>query len=610
MKRIYIGHSSLWIDAPEGQTLLAALAGAMDVPADCGGKGTCGKCKVLVRGINKRPTPAEKRFLTREELEAGIRLACEVRIESDLAVEAGENDWSRGKVALHGGDFHLAPGVRRIPLSLPGPKLEDARSDRERLCGALRDEGYELASSLGINRDISDLLRKNDFNCRAICYDGICSAVAEPGEGHCLGVAIDLGTTSIVGLLYDLETGARLGLSSRNNPQAAYGADVVSRLEYVIQNPDGLQRLQRAATDAVNSMIRELCAGAGADARDILEVVAVGNTVMQHFLCGINPRGLATLPFVAVDHSGINVQAGELGLDIPPYARVYLPPGIGGFIGSDTTAVILATRLHELPASENALAVDLGTNGEIVLASGGSLFACATAAGPAFEGARLSIGMRGAVGAIEAVEIGEAGIQVSAIGGGEPRGICGSGAVDLLAELLKHGVIGSNGGFLARDSMNRKDLAERVIELPEGPGFFISRRREADSAGLCLTQKDIRELQLAKAAIAAAIKILLQERNLSAEQLDRLYLAGAFGNYINPENALRIGLLPPIDPFKIVPVGNAAGTGAVQMLLDSGLRRKMEETAARIRAVELAVKLEFQDAFVDGMLFPEPASPR
>lgn len=430
----------------------------------------------------------------------------------------------------------------------------------------------------------------------------------EVGDTSCdaYGVALDLGTTTVVGALFDLVTGEEEAVSSTLNPQVGFGDDVISRIARVRENPTGLRELQQAALTAVNSVIHDLGMHAGVDTRYIYEVVIAGNSTMQQLLCGLDPSALGEMPFVQTFDEGLTIPARELGLAVNSGAEVFLFPQIGGFVGGDTVASMLAVGLEA--TEEPTLLVDIGTNGEIVLAHEGRLYATSTAAGPAFEGARIVQGMRATGGAIEKVLVGE-NVLLNVIGNTQPVGICGTALIDAAAELLRQGIVDKTGRLLPANEAPTdlpKWLRIRLVTMDGQTNFLLAPPEETGSGeAIYLWQKDVRELQLATGAIRAGINILLRRVGLEPDDLGRILLAGAFGNFIRRNNARRIGLLPQIPCARIHFIGNAAALGAKLALLSRDERERAERLRRATEHVDLSLDPEFQMELGMAMMFPE-----
>jgi len=417
------------------------------------------------------------------------------------------------------------------------------------------------------------------------------------------GLAVDIGTSTVVAKLIEMVGGRLLGTVSAGNPQARFGDDVVSRISYA-QNQEKLAELHKVIIDCINGLILRLCECAGVDADGIYEVCIVGNTTMNHILLRLPILQLGQAPYRAHSLDAHDCSPRELGLRINASGNVHTVENIAGFVGSDTTAVALATEIDS--AKGVTLAVDIGTNGELVLAAGGRLYAASCAAGPAFEGARIGCGSRAIERAIQGVVENDGDIDLDVIGGGAARSICGSGLIDAVAVMLDLGIVDASGRFVERGRLEGQlpsAIFSRIIEQDGQPAFLLTRRQQAGGQEVSLTQADIRQVQLAKGAIRAGIRLLLKKVDIGDSDIERLLLAGAFGNYIRRESALRIGLLPEVQPERIRFVGNAACSGAQMALVSSRCRAKAGELARRIQYVEIAHEKEFADVFAESMAF-------
>ena len=585
----------------------AGLCG-LTIDTPCGGSATCGKCRVRIGGKVCPPTAEEARRLSEAELAGGWRLACQSGVCGQCIVEVPESSLFAGKHqilqdAQTGGAGELLPAVRKQYVQLPQASLDSDAPDLLRLQAAVGP----FEASLGVIRQLGRRLREGGFSGTAVLTDHQLIDF-EPGDttGRCHGAAFDIGTTTVVGSLLDLVSGRELAIDSAMNSQVRFGDDVLSRIK-LGSDPAGLEELRAEILQTVEAILGRLCSQALVGRQEIYEVTFAGNTTMQHLLCGIDPSQLGCLPFVPAYGRGLNVPAAELGIAIHPRGRAVVFPVIGGFVGGDTVAGIVSTRLLEDQGPE--LMIDIGTNGEIVLAAGGKLWAASTAAGPAFEGARISCGMRATAGAIEKVVF-EDDARFSVIGHVEPVGLCGSGLVDLTAELLRSGLVNSVGRMLGPDDLPAGDricekLRRRVI-LDGGQPAFVLAAPTGGSSGVVLRQKDIRELQLATGAIRAGITVLLKQASLGVGDLKRVLIAGGFGSFIRRNNAQRIGLLPPgIDHRLIHHVGNTSLAGAKWALVSTNARTRGEELARKARHVELSRDPDFQTEFAEAMIFPE-----
>lgn len=597
------------VEIEAGTDLLkAADMAGLYIEGDCAGRGTCGKCKVkIAEGEKSKPNKAEEKHLSKKEIDAGWVLACQHKMEKDLVVEIPiQKDAHLRKTSLKGGVEHLSaePLVEKVHVKMDRPAVEDQTADLERLLRHL--EKPDLSVELRELSQFPALLRSNSFAVTvAITGNRIISI--EPGDttSQIFGVAFDIGTTTIAGSLIDLKKAEVLAVAAITNPQNAYGADVISRITHASESRENLQQLQDKVIEAANSIIKDLLKQTKVARDRIYEVTAVGNTTMSHLFMGIDPTYLAPAPFVPAYSRALEVEASALGLNINPAGRVIFLPNIAGYVGSDTVGVILATDMDK--RTENCAAIDIGTNGELVLAANGRLMACSTAAGPAFEGAQIKHGMRAASGAIELVNYEDGEIKLSMIDDAPACGICGSGLIDSIAALVNAGLIESSGRFVNPEDNPEKvpeQFKDRLRKGTNGYEFVLVAAEDSDTGeDIVLSQSDVRELQLAKGAIYAGLMILLKEAGISKDDLDQILLAGAFGNYVRKESALTIGLLPQLPPEKIIAVGNAAGDGARMALASKSVRDRAKALPENVEHLELSTRMDFQDIFVDAMSF-------
>lgn len=595
----------------EGTRLAEAAAGvglAFDMP--CGGEGTCGKCRVIVRKGLAPAGPAESRLLSEEDLQTGVRLACQTVVRGPMTVEVPSTSLlgSHYKILSKTGrptEIVADPAVRKQYVELPRPQRGNDEADLARVQQAIGPVQTDLA----LLRRLPCLLREADFRGTAVVADGELIDF-EPGntESAAYGVAVDVGTTTLVAMLLELRTAREVAVVARLNPQTGYGDDVLARILHTQQHSEGLSNLQSCIAKAIDEMVGQLAEQAGIDRRQIYEVAFSGNTTMQQLLLGLDPRHLGEVPFVPVTSDAVLAPAVSLNVHLHPRARAYVLPVIGGFVGGDTVAGVLATQLAD--SSGPTLLVDIGTNGEIVLAAEGKLLAASTAAGPAFEGARITHGMRAGAGAIEKVAI-DGRLRINVIGGAAPVGLCGSALIDAAAELLDHGMLTPEGRLLPPGQLPENllpDLRERVVldGSAAKTAFVLAAAGESGTGKpVLLTQRDLRELQLASGAIRAGILVLLKRMGLAPGDLEAVYIAGGFGNYIRRENAQRIGLLPQeVDCHKIHYHGNTSLAGARLTLVSQQARRLAEELARRTEHVDLSLDPAFHEAFAESMLFP------
>ena len=579
-----------------GKTILeTAREMEITIEAACGGRGKCGKCKVKLLKGECSPLHEDERLLLREqEIAKGYRLACRAIPLGNAEIEIPEkqkgSDRKKGMANLPE-DFLPVPAVKKTYAKLPKPTFEDQRSDCTRATEALGAMPHHMLLS-----GLSSAVRSKKGFTAAIADGQIISIEEGDTTARCYGLAIDIGTTTAVTMLWDLNTYECLGTAARTNPQSLYGGDVISRIQHCAMSETGLDELQRCIIGCVNDMIEELAQKHCIAPLHIYDITIVGNTTMGHLFLGIDPKPLARSPFAPVFTQAQRRRAYELSLAAAPLANVYFLPHMAGHVGADITGVLLSTGIKEKQGAY--LAIDIGTNGEILLCHNGHVLACSTAAGPAFEGACIYKGMRAANGAIERVKVENDDIAISTIGNKPAVGICGSGLIDAVAALIKLGVIDSSGRMLSKSEAAHlpQEIAHRITEQDGKPAFTLS-------GDVILTQQDIREVQLAKGAIRAGAETLMQSVGLAASDLDGVLLAGAFGSYIDKLSALEIGLLPDLSADKISSVGNAAGAGASMALLSAATRQNAEVLAAEVEHVELSANPEFQEAYIKAMGF-------
>jgi len=587
----------------------AATAADLVLDAPCGGEGTCGKCRVIVSEGAAPPTDEERQQLTAEELHAGCRLACQAAVNGPMSVLVPATSLVDRpyQILVHSDAPAMADGAPRIRkryVELPQPDRSDDLPDLARLQRQLGP----VQADLSLVRALPRRLRDAHFQGTAVLDENRLIDF-EPGntEWDSYGVAIDLGTTTLAAALLDLATDRQVRIASRLNPQTRFGDDVVSRILMARSSSAGLEQLQRIVVEALDAMIGELCDTAGIGRQQVYSVTLAGNTTMQQLFCGIDPGPLGEVPFVPAVRQGLTFPAAEGGLQIHPRGRIHVLPIIGAFVGGDIVAGILATSLAD--CTSPTLLIDIGTNGEIVLLADGKLTATSTAAGPAFEGARIAQGMRASQGAIEKVVVDEK-LRVHVVGHAPPVGVCGSALIDATAELLRHGIISPQGRLMLREDLPSDvlpDLARR-IEFCDRQVSFVLADEDAATGGkkVALTQRDVREVQLASGAIRAGIELLLKRHGLKPTDLDRVLLAGGFGNYIRRGNARRMGLLPPdIEPQRIRYQGNTSLAGARLVGLSQRCQEACDELAARTEHVDLSLEPDFATTFAEAMLFPE-----
>ncbi len=584
-----------------GSTLLAAARKAgVDLIAICGGSGTCNSCLVrLVSGDLSPPTLVETGALNREEIEAGYRLACQAVPLSNIKIYIPPDSLTTAQRLLVEGletDVALEPVIEMVDLKIDPPSLNDLRADTRRVNDALVERGLEAAEiPLPVLARLSESLRARDWSVRLALRRGEIIACLE-WEDSPLGLALDIGTTSLAAYLVDLAGGRTLARSGAMNPQIAYGEDVISRIHFA-GSKEGREKLQTTLVDAVNGLAHGLCEEADVSKERIVEVVAVGNTAMHHLFAGLPVKQLGMAPYVPAVSDPLDLRAGEIGLDLAPGAYIYLPSNIAGFVGADHVAVLLANDIGK--SSGRVVALDIGTNTEITLVSDGRLLSCSCASGPAFEGAHIHDGMRAAPGAIERVRIQEERIQVQTIKNQPPSGICGSGILDAVSEMLGAGILNKNGSLEENSRLVRRNHENHnQLEFVLAPSSISAHGRD-----IIITRKDINEIQVAKAAIRAGIEILLKEAGIKFSDLDEFIVAGAFGTYLDIKSTIRTGMFPPLPVSRFRQVGNAAGMGAKQMLVSAGKRRHAVEMAGKVDYIELTIHPDYMDTFLKAMYF-------
>lgn len=596
---------------PSGMTIFNA-ANWIGLPIDstCGAKGTCGKCKVRILHGNNGATAADRRIFSEEELADGWRLSCRSEANSDVVCHVPRL-MGNPKAALMGFARHviLNANVYKIPLTLSPPSLEDQRSDYSRIREALEPEGYAIEASLNLLRNLPGVLRRSQWQVTAVVVGNELVSVEEGDTSNrAYGLAFDIGTTTVVGMLIDLNSGAPVAVRSTLNGQAVQGADVISRISYTMLNEDGLSELNEVILRTLNNLTSQLLEEGQVSPHEVYEVVTAGNATMQHLFLGVDPEAIGLEPFIPAMEDMVQASAQEVGLEILPQAQVHCLPYLGAYVGADLVAGLLATGLAQNEGVR--LLVDVGTNGEIILGSAARTVATAAPAGPAFEGAQIQDGMRASEGAIEAVTITRAGIDLQVIGDVPPIGLCGSGLLDAVAQLRLCGLMLPSGRFVKANEafeMVAPDLARRIITDDEGRRSFVLAWPE-ESGGdkaIVLTQRDVRELQFAKGSIAGGIDVVMQELGVENEDLVEIFLAGSFGSYINPQSARIIGLVPPVPVERIKAVGNAAGEGAKIALLSFRERMVARSLPEIVEYHELSGRGDFNDSFLAVLQFPE-----
>jgi uncharacterized 2Fe-2S/4Fe-4S cluster protein (DUF4445 family) len=612
------------VQVPSGTTILeAAQKAGVGLSAICGGGGSCGDCRVRLRPRQAQDetadapvsphTSAERDALSPEELAAGLRLACQTRLYASIRVDVpAESLTAPQRTQVEGEErpVELSPPVVAWDLTLDPATQEDLRADWERLGDALASTsalavGQHLQRhQVRVLEQLPVLLRENNWGVRVGLRGEEVISLAASGA-PLLGLAVDIGTTKVAGYLVDLVSGETLAMRGLMNPQIAYGEDVMARIAYTMDHEEGRQVLQQAIVEALNELARDLCAETCQSHLNIVEAVVVGNTVMHHLFVGLPVQQLGLAPYVATISAPLDLRASELGLELDAGASVHLLPNIAGFVGADHVAMLLSTRTHRLTAPPRdgeampgeprvVVSLDIGTNTEVTLAAHGRLMACSTASGPAFEGAHIRDGMRAAEGAIERVRVVEGQVEYQTIGNEPPVGMCGSGILDAVAQLRLAGVLDQRGSVRREHPLVRQ--GERGPEVVIAPAAVTRHGRD-----IVLNRKDVSEIQLAKGAIRAGIEILLERAGLGQEDVDQVIIAGAFGSYIDVDNAITIGLFPPLPRERFRQVGNAAGMGAKLSLLSLAQRAEAAALAAQVEYLELTNHPGFVNQFARAM---------
>jgi len=593
------------VRVPAGTTVFdAASWNGIAIDSTCGGHGTCKKCKVRVLNGSVPIDSVDPRAFTIDELKGGWRLACRAAATEDLEIDVPPLQ-TRPKAALVGVGRHviLRPSVQKRYLELDEPSLEDQVSDVERVVAAVDD--FELRVHPGAVRMLGRTLRAADYRVTAVICDDLLIDV-EPGdttaERH--AIAFDLGTTTVVATLLDLATGQPLAVRSVLNRQQPYGADVISRVSATMMDPDALEALQGRAAETLNLLATEVCEEAGIDRERVYEMVLCGNVTMTQIALGIDPEPLAMAPFIIAARRLPPVTAADFGVHLHPRAPAFTFPALGAYVGGDIVAGMLATGLTR--DRRVRLFIDVGTNSEIALGSQDRVVSTAAPAGPAFEAAQIKCGMRAAEGAIEGVRVDGDELALEVIGDTDPVGMCGSGLVDAVAQLVAAGLLDHSGRFVPDEAAAEAHpaLAKRLVKVGEERVFVLAWRGEEPENAVYLSQRDVRELQFAKASIATGWRILMGELGIAPEDVSQVLLAGSFGSYLSPASAVRIGLVPRLPLPRIVSAGNVAGEGAKMAALSLRERSAADAILDEVEYVELSGRADFNDMFIDQLAFP------
>jgi len=579
-----------------GSTLLELLlARKIFVDNPCNGKGVCGKCRVRVlKGNLPAPSETERRLLKKEEIDAGVRLSCLVRPECNLEIELMQKE--RKHEVLTSGyipKFKFNPDIRKQTVEICKPSLMNQTPYEDQIVEQIGCEvNFESLKNCDfIPGEATVVLNGND--------------VIQIEQGNTtntmFGVAIDIGTTTVVCTLVNMITGKEIAHSSMINAQKHFGLDVLTRITYELEHPDtGIKQLQTAIVDSINDMIGDICRQAGIQKEDIYEVAIAANCTMMHMLLGVNAVPLGKSPYAPIFVRSKNIKASSIGIHVAEGGRVYCLPSVSAYIGADIVAGAYVCKLKE--ETGNVLFIDIGTNGEIVLSNKGKLLCCSCAAGPALEGMNISSGMRAAEGAIEDVEITAGGIKLKVIGDDEPIGICGSGILAVVKELLRVGLVRKDGAFIKMQNLDRYDYRYKMLQENGMKREFIMTDKPEQ---LLITQADVRQVQLAKGAILSGFIALLKKAGIRMDDLDKVMIAGQFGAHLPADSLIGTGILPKEIKDKLVYVGNSSKTGAYMALMSSDVKREMEELANYMDYMELGATDGYERLFSECLLFPE-----
>jgi uncharacterized 2Fe-2S/4Fe-4S cluster protein (DUF4445 family) len=593
------------VRVPSGTPIFdAASWNGIAIDSTCGGHGTCKKCKVRIVSGDVPVGSIDPRAFTTDELRDGWRLACRAGARSDLVIEVPPLQ-TRPKAALVGVGRHviLRPSVQKRHLVLEEASMEDQRSDLQRVLDGLED--LEPHASIELLRTLGGVLRESFFDVTAVVCDEELIDV-EPGDttARRFAIAFDLGTTTVVATLLDLDSGQPAAVRSMLNRQQPYGADVITRISATMMDDHALAALRERAHETLAELTAEVCAEAEVAPGEVYEITVCGNVTMMQLALGIDPEPLSMAPFVVSTHTFPPVAASEFGVLVHPRAPAFVFPSLGAYVGGDIVAGMLATGLTR--DRRIRLFIDVGTNSEIALGSAERVVATAAPAGPAFEAAQIKCGMRAAEGAIEGLRISGDSLELQVIGDVEAIGMCGSGLVDAVAELVQSGLLDHSGRFIPDEEAAalHPALATRLSKIGQERVFVLHWRGEDPAGSVFLSQRDVRELQFAKASIATGWQILLNELGVGPDEITQVLLAGSFGAFLSPLSAVRIGLVPKLALPRIVSAGNVAGEGAKIAALSLRERAEAHSILREVEYVELSGRADFNDLFIDQLAFP------
>lgn len=567
----------------------------IEVNNNCGAKGKCGKCKVKILKYDYlETTKSDEKYLSKKELEEKIRLACMINLKDDMEIELINNkDNINVLTDVYDNIANLDTNIKKHYIELKKPTLKDQRDDIKRLKESLN---IDLEINIKDLQNISEILEENDYKITLTTYTNkLLHIQGNDRSKYKYGIAIDLGTTTIALYLIDLNNGHIISVLSQVNNQRAYGSDVISRINYTIENKNGINELNKCIIDEINEMIDKICKANKIDKEEVYNLVVVGNTTMIHLFMKLNCKNIALAPFIPTLTETYECLSSDLGININ--GVVSFPPGISAYVGSDISAGILSSNICE--KEKYSLLLDIGTNGEMALGNKDKVFTCSTAAGPAFEGANIKYGVGGIYGAISSIDLSKSTIYKT-INNETPCGICGSGVLDISSQLLKYEIIDESGRMCDLDEIKNENLRKRLKEENNMKEFVIF---EDEDKKISFTQKDIREVQLAKAAINAGMKVLLKESNLTYDDIEHVYIGGGFGNFMDVESAVNIGMIPKELKNKIKSIGNCAGKGAINYLINEKKQEEIINITNKCKYIELSQSKDFQEFYIDSIIF-------
>ncbi len=617
---------SVTIPAAKDITLLELLKrNGFFIESPCNGRGNCGKCRIKINNKEHSYTKDEKKILSAEEMQIGIHLACMCRIKENMEITLMQQTRNASiQTDAYVPVVSGTPVAEKIYLELSPASISDQVSDEDRICMEL--ENYKPENGrichtpfrkdsmknpfdrlpIRVLLDAPEIIRQNAFKVTIVDIMGKITGIESGNSTQILyGVAVDIGTTTLAAYLYDLKAGKQLSVSSSLNPQNKHGADVISRIDYASKSDSHRLEMSGLIHNALSELILKLCSVSGIKPSDIYLVTLAGNTTMMHLFMGIPSMNIAIAPFIPVTLSGHILYPPEVGLPISKFGGAVVLPSVSAYIGADTVSAVLSTGMHLKEAL--SLLIDIGTNGEIVLGNESSLYACSTAAGPAFEGASISCGMGGLNGAISRMRIlPDGNLEIKTIGEESPVGICGSGLIDAIACMLEIGIIDETGRILSIEELDENAYRYRtkLIEINEQPAFIlVSSVDSFNCKEIVITQKDVREVQNAKAAIAAGIQVITRVAGYRLQDIQTIYLAGGFGSFIQIDSAITVGLLPRDLSGRITAIGNAAGAGAINALLSGEELLQTDIIAKKVKYLELSSNPDFVQEYTDNMFF-------